>query len=316
MRQLPFEQAHGPLWEALEGWLRDEPTLGSEEVPSAYRKLCHHLSLARERHYGPLLCERLQQLALALHQRLYGQGEGGLGLWRFLARDLPQLVRQEWRLVAISCLLLFGSWAAAFIVVRQSPQLVYLVLSPGDAAHYAQMYDPSAVEKFGNTGPMRDVAMFGYYIWNNIGLDFQIFASGLVLGIGPVFSLLFNGLHGGVVMGHLTNLGHVSTFYGFVSGHSSFELVGAALAGAGGLRLGLALIHPGRRSRKEALKVAGRLGTRMLMGAALLTFVAAGFEGFWSANTLVHWKVKVGVGIGFWLLLAAYFVFAGRGRRS
>ena len=89
-------------------------------------------------------------------------------------------------------------------------------------------------------GPMRDVAMFGVYIWNNIGIDFQIFASGLVLGVGSVFTLLFNGVQGGAVMGHLTNLGFVSTFYGFVSGHSSFELMGAALSGAAGLRLGLA----------------------------------------------------------------------------
>ncbi|HJV22195.1 MAG TPA: stage II sporulation protein M, partial [Holophagaceae bacterium] len=165
---------------------------------------------------------------------------------------------------------------------------------------------------FGQTGPMRDVAMFGFYIFNNIGIDFQIFGSGLVLGVGPVFSLLFNGVHGGAVMAHLTNVGHVATFYGFVSGHSSFELIGAALSGAAGLRLGLGLIHPGRRRRLEALKDAGRKGARLLIGAALLTFIAAGFEGFWSANQVVPWKVKVALGLGFWLMLLAYFAFAGR----
>ncbi len=312
MKQAPFEAEHGPLWEQLEGWLRGEPTLAPEEVPAAYRRLCHHLALARERRYGVPLNERLQALVLALHQRLYGVGEGGLGLWTYVARDFPRAVRAEARLVLLSALLLFGSWAAAFLLVRRHPELVHLVLTPGEAAEYARMYDPAQKAAFGMTGPMRDVAMFGYYIWNNIGIDFQIFASGLLLGVAPVFSLLFNGVHGGVVMAHLTNLGHVATFYGFISGHSSFELIGAALSGAAGLRLGLGLIHPGRRRRLEALKEAGRRGARLLMGAALLTFIAAGFEGFWSASTVVPWKVKVAVGLTFWLLLILYLALAGR----
>lgn len=315
MRQERFEAEHGPLWEALAGWLRGEPTLDAGDLPSAYRRLCHHVALARERRYSVTLNDRLQALAMELHQRLYGTGEGGGGLWRFLIRDFPRAVRAEYRLVALSLLFLLGSWAAAFLVVRRHPDAVYLVLTRSQAAEYVRMYDPAAREAFtGQTGPMRDVAMFGFYIWNNIGIDFQIFGSGLLLGVGPVFSLLYNGLHGGSVMGHLTNLGHIGTFYGFVSGHSSFELLGAALSGAAGLRLGVGLLHPGRRRRVEALKEAGRRGTPLLMGAALLTFIAAAFEGFWSANEAVPWQAKVALGLSFWMLLALYFLFAGRDR--
>ncbi len=314
MKQDHFEAEHGGLWLKLEGWLRGEPTLAPEEVPAAFRRLCHHLALAKERRYGVPLNDRLQALALALHQRLYGEGEGGLGFWAYVARDFPRAVRAEWRLVLLSSLLLFGSWGAAFLLIRRNPDLIHLVLSPTQAAEYARMYDPAARAAQEMSGPMRDVRMFGHYIWNNIGIDFQVFASGLVLGIGPVFSLLFNGVQGGAVMAHLTNLGHIATFYGFVSGHSSFELIGLAISGAGGLRLGLGFIHPGRRRRLAALKEAGRLGARLLMGAALLTFIAAGFEGFWSANQVVPWKAKVVVGLAFWAMLLAYFVLAGRRR--
>lgn len=312
VRQERFEADNAALWEALERWLGGYPTLGDEEIPGAYRRLCHHLALARERQYGPGLHDRLQALALSLHQRLYTEGEGGFAAWRFLARDYPQLVRRQWRLVLMAGILLFGSWLAAFLVVRRRPELVHLVLSPAQAAQYARMYDPAARETFGMRGPMRDVAMFGFYIWNNIGIDFQVFASGLLLGIGSVFSLLYNGIQGGAVMAHLTNLGFVSTFYGFVSGHSSFELLGASLSGAAGLRLGLAWVHPGRHGRIEALKEAGRVGARLVLGAALMTLVAAAIEGFWSANTLVPWKGKLAVGLVLWALLLAYFSLAGR----
>jgi uncharacterized membrane protein SpoIIM required for sporulation len=312
MRQQLFEQLNRPLWEDLRGWLEDRPTLNTEDVPPAYRQLCHHLAVARERHYGPILVEQLQQLALRLHQRIYGQrGEGLPGALRFLWRELPRLARSEWRLVAVSSLLFFGAWIAAFLLVRAQPNLVHLMLSPAESAKYVQMYDPKTPIA-GATGATRDVMMFGWYILNNIGIDFQIFASGLLAGVGPLFFLPFNGLHGGMVMAHLTNHGLTATFYGFISGHSSFELIGAVLSGAGGLRMGISLMHPGRRSRLTALKEGARQGARLLFGGAVLTFLAACIEGFWSANSLVPWKAKVAVGLVFWALLSLWFLLGGR----
>lgn len=312
MRQQLFEQLNQPIWQSLQGWLEERPTLSAEEVPSAYRQLCHHLAVARERHYSPALVERLQQLALRLHQKIYGvRGEGLLGALRFLWQDLPRQVRGEWRLVTISSLLFFGTWMAAFLLVRAQPNLVHLLLSPEEAAKYVQMYDPKTPIA-GATGATRDVLMFGWYILNNIGIDFQIFASGLLAGVGPLFFLPFNGLHGGVVMAHLTNHGLTANFYGFISGHSSFELIGVVLSGAGGLRMGISLMHPGRRSRLTALREGARKGARLLFGAAILTFLAACFEGFWSANTFVPWKAKVAVGLLFWALLILWLALAGR----
>jgi uncharacterized membrane protein SpoIIM required for sporulation len=312
MRQQLFEQQHRETWETLQGWLDEQATLAPEEVPAAYRRLCHHLAVARERQYSTALVERLQQLALRLHQSLYGiQRQGLHAALRFLWGELPRRVRAEWRLVAVSSLLFFGTWIAAFLLVRSQPNLVHLVLSPEEAAKFVQMYDPNH-HPMGATGAARDVMMFGLYIFNNISIDFQIFASGLLAGVGPLFFLPLNGLHGGAVMGHLTNQGLTATFYGFISGHSSFELIGAVLSGAGGLRMGLALIHPGRRSRGEALREGAREGARLLFGAAVLTFIAACFEGFWSANTVVPWQAKVAVGLSFWLLLTLWFALAGR----
>ncbi len=314
MKQQAFEARHRDLWEALRGWMDGQPTLAPEEVPPAYRQLCHHLAVARERHYSPALVEDLQHLALDLHQRLYGARTGeGRGAFRFLFRDLPREVRAEGRLVLAAALLFFGPLLAAFLLVRAQPNLVHLVLSPEEAAKYAQMYDPKAPGPLDGLGASRDVQMFGFYILNNIGIDFQCFASGLLAGLGPLFYLPFNGLHGGTVAAHLTNLGLTRTFYGFVSGHSSFELVGVVLSGAGGLKMGLGLVHPGRRSRLEALKDGARRGARLLVGAAVLTFVAACFEGFLSASPGVPWGVKVALGLSFWALLLGWLGLAGRG---
>jgi uncharacterized membrane protein SpoIIM required for sporulation len=76
--------------------------------------------------------------------------------------------------------------------------------------------------------------------------------------------------------------------------------------------MGLSLMHPGRTSRVAALREGARKGSRLLFGAVTLTFIAACFEGFWSANSLVPWKVKVAVGLLFWTLLGLWLLLAGR----
>ncbi|WP_428496433.1 stage II sporulation protein M [Pseudomonas chlororaphis] len=67
--------------------------------------------------------------------------------------------------------------------------------------------------------------------------------------------------------GHLTQIGYGATFWSFVVGHSAFELSAIALAGAAGLKMGWALIAPGRLPRGEALLLAARTSVQLICGA-------------------------------------------------
>ena len=84
------------------------------------------------------------------------------------------------------------------------------------------------------------------------------------------------------------------------------------LSGAAGLRLGLAVVAPGNRSRKSALVAAAKPAVRMMYGAAILFFSAAFVEAFWSPLTAVPPTVKIAAGIAGWMVLVVYFIFAGR----
>lgn len=63
------------------------------------------------------------------------------------------------------------------------------------------MYD-LVVECFGCDSGM-DWMMFGYYILNNISIVLCIFVSGLLVGLGMLLVLLFNGVIIGLVVGYL-----------------------------------------------------------------------------------------------------------------
>jgi hypothetical protein len=101
--------------------------------------------------------------------------------------------------------------------------------------------------------------------------------------------------------------------YSFVSGHSALELTGIALAGAAGLKLGVALIAPGTLARKQALVAAGREAAGIMYGVAAMLFAAAFVEAFWSPRTFAP-GVKHAVGAAMWLAVLAYFAYAGRAR--
>ena len=138
----------------------------------------------------------------------------------------------------------------------------------------------------------------------------------MAAGVGSAFFLGANGLILGAVSGYLTQVGYHETFWSFVAGHSSLELLAIVLSGAAGFKLGLAIIAPGNQSRRAALVAAAKPAVRIMYGAAVMFFAAALVEAFWSPITEVGFTAKIAVGVAGWVLLLGYFVFAGRRRAA
>ena len=314
MRQHVFERLHEAEWRGLESMLK--PRLGpSGDLPQLYRAVCQHLAIAQQLQYAPSLIDRLNQLVLQGHQRLYGARAGNqASIARYLNYDFPCLVRAEWRVVLVAVLLLFGPAILLTLLVCWKPHLAASILDQQMLHRMETMYRPDAAHFGRERGGDSDFLMFGFYIKNNIGIDFQCFASGILLGLGSVYFLVYNGVYFGVIAGYLTQLGYGSTFWPFVVGHGSFELTAAAIAGAAGLKLGAALLAPGRQSRRLALVGASRTAVRLLYGAAAMTFFAAFFEAFWSSRVDISPEVKFAVAGCLWTLVICYFLFVGRGR--
>ncbi len=284
-----------------------------EELSSQFRQLCHDLSLARDRNYSSVLVDALQYRVLAAHQRLYGaRPRVAASIRDYFLRDFPRAVRREWVLVLTAALLFFGPLITTIVLLQYQPDLVYLFVPPVAVERFEKMYTPGAMGHL--RGPMEDVSMYAFYIGNNVKINFQCFAGGLFFGIGSVFYLLFNGAFSGAIAGHLTQIGLVRPFWSFVAGHSSFELIGIVFSGTAGLKLGAALIAPGRRTRRLALLENTRVAAPIIYGAATLTFLAAFFEAFWSPLGFVPATVKYVVGITLWIVLIAYFCLMGRRR--
>jgi uncharacterized membrane protein SpoIIM required for sporulation len=288
-----------------------------DDFPQLYREVCRDLSLAAQRRYSPLLLDRLNALALRGHGQLYARTNAfGAQLVRFALHDFPARVRRDRVAVAVAATLFVLPALALFALVLARPELVYSVLSPEQVHGFEAMYDP-ANERFGaQRSTASDVQMFGFYIFNNIGVGFRTFAAGIVWGLGSAFFLSLNGMLLGAMSAHMMHLGYQETFFPFVIGHGSFELTAIVIAGAAGLKLGHSLVAPGRRTRVQALRYAAAESVQLVFGVIAMLVGAALIEAFWSSKSVLGPELKLTVGAVLWLLVLLYFVLLGRERES
>lgn len=316
MKQAPFETAHAREWNEFEAFLEQKKSFDPAEMPARFRRICQSLALAAERRYSADLVDRLNRLALRGHHALYAnRRRESQQVLEFMLAGFPRLVRQEWRLVAAATLLFFGPLLGLIALLQQFPDFAHYLLAPEQIANFHQMYDP-ANKRLGMREADTSVLMFGFYIWNNVRIGFQTFAGGMLAGVGSAWFLGANGVIIGAVAGYLTQAGFGETFWSFVAGHSSLELIAIVLSGAAGFKLGLAVIAPGNSSRKSALIAAAKPAVRIMYGAAVMFFAAAFVEAFWSPLTEIPFQAKITVGITGWVVLLAYLAFAGRARAA
>lgn len=325
MRQLLFEERHNALWQHFEAELRqlekgarNWDAERTEAFGEHYRAVCHHLAVALDRHYSGSLTAYLQLLCERGHKILYS--DRGLSLvgrfFDFVGYGLPRIVRREKKLVLWAHILFYLPFLIAFVLMLVWPERAADL--PGlegvgmIEANFGQMQERH------ETGLNRDAGdnflMTAWYIWNNIGIAFRAFASGLLFGAGTVYLTVMNGWVIGGAMGYMAHSPAAPAFFSFVGAHGAFELTGIVLAAAGGLRLGAALLLPGRLSRRDALRLYGADAAQLCCGAFLLLFIAAFVEGFWSPLSSLPFVVKYMVAVALWIGVYAYLFAAGRGR--
>ncbi|MET0892241.1 MAG: stage II sporulation protein M [Pseudoxanthomonas sp.] len=325
MRQEQFVARHQREWQAFEHWLetradarrasaeRNTGEIGDEDIPIRYRRLCQQLALARRRGYSPVVTTRLQGLMQRGHNLLY---RTPAPRWQraaeFLLADFPRLVRSEAACMWAAAALFVVPLLTIFVLLQFHPELIHGLMSPQQVVELERMYDPSSDRHKLGRESGTDWAMFGHYIMNNISIGLRTFASGLFAGVGTILVLIFNGLTIGAAFGHLQQIGSGDPLWRFVAGHAPFELTGIVLAGGAGLRLGFNLIAPGRRSRVDALVVAGRKGARLCLGIAFMLLVAAFIEAFWSSTQSIPAAVKYSVSAVLWLLVLLWLWRGGR----
>ncbi len=316
MNQESFEQQGRARWARIDSIVqtleRQRTVADAATLPALYRQLCADVALAQHRMYTSSLCADLNARLIRTRNALTRTSSRSTsGFARFFIQDFPRAVRRDWRLVWLSFALFFIPVAGMIIAARYEPRWIFSILSQDMMRQMDGMYGSDTSDEFIDNEFGSRFAMFGHYIQNNISIGLRTVGAGLLFFVGAAAMTLLQGVLIGAMEGYVHYGGNVERFYTFVAGHAAFELGGLIICGAAGMRLGLALLKPGRLSRADALAAAGRRALPMIWGGALMIFLAAFVEAFWSAYPMPA-LIKYCVGIGNVLLVLAYLTFSGR----
>ncbi len=313
-----FVAARKPAWDELDALLARKPLLHKlppvsiSRATGLYREICSDLMRARSAGYSSDVIEVLDSLAARACAAMYSAPPYRLaGLRELVTAGFPRSVRRHARFVALATLLFVLPGVLGFAGALRSRGFAIQIMSESMVAQMEKSYSDLGQGRDEGTNGM----MASFYVYNNVGIAFRCFATGILFGLGSVFFLVYNGLLVGVVAGTVTAAGNGRNLFTFIAGHGAFELTAIVISGAAGMVMGYALVDTGRRTRWASLRAKSRDLFRMIMGAALMLLVAAGIEGFWSPSGIIA-PVKWGVAGLFYALVFSYLIFAGRKARE
>ncbi len=304
-----FTADRRPSWDELDTLLleaRGRPhRIGAEKMRrlgSLYRGAAADLALARRRFPGESTVAALEDLVGRAHGVVYGTAVRRESALHFLTRGYWRRVRERPGLLAVAATLLFLPMIVAGLWAWDDPGAAGALL-PSQSEAVGQPRTEGT--DLGLSGSER--AQFAASIsTNNIQVTFGAVAGGIAFGLLTAGILLFNGVLIGVVAGVGIAAGNGSALVELILPHGVLELSCIVVAGAAGLRMGWALVDPGRRPRGQALATEGRAAIELVLGTALWLVVAGLTEGLLTPLGIgPWWAVGVGFALGglYWALV-------------
>jgi uncharacterized membrane protein SpoIIM required for sporulation len=309
-------------WDELDALVRRATqkgikSLSPEEigrVSPLYRDVCADLARAQAARYGAPLLDYLHALTASAHGVLYASqtrahGGGPRAQLRTLAQAFPRTFRKHKWVMALAFALFFVPFFGGLLATLAHPDFAFRVAPEAMLRPLTEAY---AKGFEGGRGAGENAQMAGFYVNNNVGIALRCFAVGIFGGVGSAFYLIENGLATGAIFGYVASQGAGGNILTFVLGHSSFELGAIAIAGGAGLLIGWSFVAPGDKSRLAALEEAGKDAVVLVSGAAIMLFMAAAIEGFWSASAVPSTTKRIIGGVMF-LVVTLFLAFVGRG---
>src|ERR1700682_2512682 len=165
-----------------------------QEMGLLYRQAAADLSTLREDPSGKSYARFLNLLLARAHNTIYsGQKSSARGFFDFFLHEYPRVFRRNLHLVTIATLLFVAGGLAGMLLTLTRPAFMYQYLGPGmiETIEHHKMWTDSIV----SVKP----AVASGIMTHNISVCLFAFASGIVGGLGSVYSMLQNGVLIGVI---------------------------------------------------------------------------------------------------------------------
>jgi uncharacterized membrane protein SpoIIM required for sporulation len=273
------------------------------ELGREYRRAASDLAIARVESNDPRLVTYLNNLVIRAHSVIYrAESHGARSIYRFYRVEFPAVFRRTFRFTLSVFLIFVIISAFAFVATLRND----------DFADFASI-PPEMVQNIRQNRMWTDVlnekAPFGaaFIMANNIGVGFKTFALSVLPVVGTVYVLAPTALQFGSINALIIKYRMRLKLLSFVAGHGVLEFTAIFIAGGAGLLIGLAILAPGDRTRRDALLERGGMAIKLLAGCIPLLIVAGVIEAFISPLP-IHPGYKFTVSAVTAIALAAYLL--------
>lgn len=271
-----------------------------QRLAADYRSTAADLAIARQNFPGHPIVAELERMTLAARTLVYERKSRRESLLNFFAHGYWQLLWERRVVLGIAAVLLTAPGVIGAAWGLSDPQGAKSIVPSG---FLWVTEEQSTDQGYGIAG----LAAFSTFVmFNNIRVALSAFALGITFGLGTAFLLLTNGLILGAVTGLALGAGNGDVLLSAIAAHGPLELSCAITGGAAGLSVAWAMLHPGKKTRRQALTAEAAHAFRIAGGTAPWLVVAGLVEGYVSRTGLGPIPtsiVGVTLGAAFWGLL-------------
>lgn len=280
------------------------------ELGLLYRRHMARLARLRDRNDDPDAQRHLNALSLRAYTLLYGNRSTRGSRQRSPNRATESLAR-TWPALKISfALIALGAFVGASVAARDTQALWTLV--PESLGHTPIMLERLATspEEQGRFLERDETSigvnsLFGSTLFaHNTRVGLLALASGMLAGIPTVILQFYNGMILGAFASIFIGGPWWIEFLAWVLPHGIPEMTAICLCVSGGLMLGRAILAPGRRTRRAAIRESTDSALLLFAVSVPLFFLAAGTESFVRESNLGT-ATRLGVALAMVLLLGS-----------
>lgn len=307
MRETRFIAQNKDKWEEFERLLKDK-SADPQQLGERFVSITDDLSYARTFYPKRSVRVYLNGLAQGIYQRLYKSQKAEKGsIGRFWLEELPHIMWESRRALWLSFGVFMLALSIGVLSCAMNPEFPRVIL--GD--RYVDMTlaniengDPMAVYK-----QMNEVDMTLGITLNNLRVSLLSFISGLLMGIGTLGVMLYNGIMVGAFQYFFYEQGELRESFLTIWIHGTIEISTIILSGCAGLVLGRGLVFPGTFTRLQALQYYGLRAFKIMLGTVPLVILAGIIEGFVTRYTDAPDVLRLGIILSSLSFVLLYFVW-------
>ena len=307
MKEAAFVKQNLQTWEEFEKVMKNSAKADPDQLADLFIRVTNDLAFSRTQYPESQTTIYLNSLASKIHHAIYrNKKEKTSRFITFWTRELPTIHLSAHKQFLYAFIFFTISAIIGALSANYDQTFARLVL--GDGYVNTTLDNIEKGEPMGVYSNMDQLTMFLLILVNNFKVMLKTFAFGLLLSVGTVLILFYNGVMVGVFQFFFYQEGLFWISFLTIWTHGTLEISAIIIAGAAGLVVGNSILFPGTYSRFQSFKIGVKKGLKIIVGLIPVITLAALLEGFVTRITHLHWSFKATIITASAIFILYYYI--------